>query len=476
MVKKIPEIVAPGGSWSKAVIAALNGAEAVYVGVPFTSLRMRQNKIKTFELLRKTIDDIHKIGAKAYLTMNIFPRNIDIKVFESIVERISDLWADAIIFSDPGTYKIIRKYLPDIPLHLSTQTNTLNRAAVKFWYDLWVKRIVLARELHIKEIEEIKNKVPDMELEVFVHGAMCMSYSGRCLLGEYFSGRDGNKWECSHVCRYKFKVYLEEEKRPWRLFQLVEDEQWSYLLSSKDLCTIERLWELLNIVDWLKIEWRSKSEFYVASTVKAYRHVRDAILSWKKIDEEIKNLVYKIPHRYYWEWFLFNNIRFTPEMEITDWKGNLKEEFQKLSENDIRRKIYNINDDILEKKNIRELLEIIKDDDINCCGDFLPGYTLSSITYDRAWPLKIGQYLWYTFSTLDDYLEGKEYNILNFVPKDTIFPGQQLNFIAPYGLWKVKIEGIYDLNEKPLDKATCNYPVVKIKFSKPLRGFEVFYK
>lgn len=196
------------------MVASHYGAEEVYVGVPFTSLRMRQNKIYNFDDLKKTVDDLHKNGSKALLTMNIFPRNTDIKIFEQTVQQIADVGADAIIFSDPGTFHIIKKYMPNTPLHLSTQSSTMNYAAVQFWKDMGVKRIVFARELNIEEIKEIREKVPEMEIEIFVHGAMCMSYSGRCLLGDYMSGRPGNKGECSHACRFKYKVRLEEERRP----------------------------------------------------------------------------------------------------------------------------------------------------------------------------------------------------------------------------------------------------------------------
>lgn len=312
---KKPVIVAPGWSYEKAIIASKYGAEEVYIWVPFTSLRMRQNKVRDFDELKKTIQAIHENGAKALLTMNIFPRNTDIKIFESVVEQISDTKPDAIIFSDPGTFNVIRKHFPHTPLHLSTQTSTLNYESIKFRRDLWVKRIVLARELHIDEIKEIRKQVPDIELEVFVHGAMCMSYSGRCLLWDYMSGRQANKWECNHACRFKYKVWLEEERRPGKLFQLVENEWATHILSSKDLCTIDRLEEILPYVDALKIEWRSKSEFYVGSVVKAYKEVRDAILSWKEPDLQAKELVEKIPHRKYWDGFLFNNLTEFPETE-----------------------------------------------------------------------------------------------------------------------------------------------------------------
>ncbi|MFA5747948.1 MAG: GxxExxY protein [Candidatus Absconditabacterales bacterium] len=330
---KIPKIVAPGGSYQKAMVASKYGADEVYVGVPFTSLRMRQNKIKTFSDLKKTIKDLHLNGTKALLTMNIFPRNQDIKIFESTVEQIADVGADAIIFSDPGTFTIIRKYLPKIPLHLSTQTSTMNYDAVRFRYDLGIARIVLARELHINEIKEIKKKVPKIELEVFVHGAMCMSYSGRCLLGDYLSGRPGNKGECTNACRFKYKVWIEEERREGKLFQLGEDENGSYILSSKDLCTINRLAEIIPYVDAMKIEGRSKSEFYVGTIVKAYKHVRDSILTNKKADPKIIDLVNKIPHRQYWDGFLFNDLQGFPEGEV---RGEEKNEVRGEEKNEVR--------------------------------------------------------------------------------------------------------------------------------------------
>jgi putative protease len=185
LLMHIPTLVAPGGSHLKALVASAYGADEVYLGVPFTSLRMRQNKLYNFELLKSTVQQLHANGTKALLTMNIFPRNGDMQIFESIIEKIADIQPDGIIFSDPGTFQIIKTYLPTTPLHLSTQTTTLNYVAVKFWADLGVKRIVLARELHIDEIAKIKKEVPEIELEAFVHGAMCMTYSGRCLLGDY---------------------------------------------------------------------------------------------------------------------------------------------------------------------------------------------------------------------------------------------------------------------------------------------------
>lgn len=411
-----PKIVAPGWSYNKAIVASKYWADEVYVWVPFTSLRMRQNKIESFDDLQKTVDAVRWNWSKVLLTMNIFPRNTDIKIFESVVERISEVNPDAIIFSDPGTFNIIRKYLPNTPLHLSTQTSTLNYESIRFWYDLGVKRVVLARELHINEIKEIKEKIPEMELEIFVHWAMCMSYSGRCLLGDYMSGRQANKWECSHACRFKYKVRLEEERRPWKLIQLEWDESGSHILSSKDLCAIDRLEEIIPYVDALKIEWRSKSEFYVWSIVKAYKHVRDQILAWKEINPEIKNLVNTVPHREYRDGFLFNKLQDYPEWEI-------KPE--------------------------------------------------TSTTLNTWWPLFNRNYFW-VFT--DQFIEknGKKYFQID--PKEVISPNMEIKYISPNNIGKLKILDIINSAWKQLESSNCNTPWVYILTDIDLAGREILYE
>lgn len=423
MINK-PKIVAPGWSYNKAVVASKYWADEVYVGVPFTSLRMRQNKVKDFDELQKTVDAVRWNWSKALLTMNIFPRNIDIKIFESVVEKISDINPDAIIFSDPGTFNIIRKYLPKTPLHLSTQTSTLNYESIRFWYDLGVKRVVLARELHIDEIREIKEKIPEMELEIFVHWAMCMSYSGRCLLGDYMSGRQANKWECSHACRFKYKVRLEEERRPWKLLQLEWDESGSHILSSKDLCAIDRLEEIIPYVDALKIEWRSKSEFYVWSVVKAYKHVRDTIIEGKakwngvpqsgKVNPEIKNLVNVVPHREYRDGFLFNKLQDYPE-----------------------------------------------------------GETKASTTLDSAWPLFNRNYFW-VFT--DQFIEKNWKKYFEIDPKEVITPNMEIKYISPNNIGKLKILDIINKSWKSVEKATCNTPWTYILTDIELIGREILYE
>ena len=416
-----PVIVAPGWSYEKAVIASKYWAEDVYIWVPFTSLRMRQNKVKNFDVLKKTINAIHENGSRALLTMNIFPRNSDIKVFESVTEQIADTNPDAIIFSDPGTYNVLRKYFPNVHMHLSTQTSTLNYESIKFWRDLGVKRIVLARELHIDEIKEIKEKVPEMELEVFIHWAMCMSYSGRCLLWDYMNWRQANKWECSHNCRFKYKVRLEEEKRPGKLFQMEWDENGTHILSSKDLCTIDRLAEILPYVDAMKIEWRSKSEFYVWSMVKAYKHVRDCIVEWKKIDPEIKSLVEKIPHRPYRDGFLFNKLADYPEWEV-EWR---------------------------------------QDNPVTSTNLTSPGPTFCR------------NYFW-IFGEKFIEKNGKKY--FEFTPKEVIERWMKLKYLSANWFGELEILDIAKENWNELESANCNLPKVYILTDKDISGREILYE
>ncbi len=429
LMQKIPSIVAPGGSYDKALTAAYYGADEIYMGVPFTSLRMRQNKMGDFTKLKNAIDAIHALEKRVLLTMNIFPRNKDIKIFEAVVEKVADLGADGIIFSDPGTFRLLKKYMPNADYHLSTQTSTLNYGAVRFWQDLGVKRIVLARELHINEIKEIKNQVPEMELEVFVHGAVCMSYSGRCLLGDYMDGRPGNKGECSHACRFGYKIWLEEERRPGKFFELeVGDDGTNYILSSKDLCTIERLGELLPFVDALKIEGRSKSEFYAGTTVKAYKHVRDAILQRKAINPEIQNLVEMIPHREYWSGFLFNDLKNFPDNE---------EKSEQVESVNHKRK---------------EPTETAKERE-------------ASISSESPGPLFARNY----FGQLGEKTleqDGKIYYQID--PKENIYPDMQLHYLTPEGMGVVKVTGILGSKAQAIDKLTCNTPQSYINLNQDL--------
>lgn len=410
---KYPTLVAPGGSHTKALVASAYGADEVYLGVPFTSLRMRQNKLYSFDALKTTIDQLHINGTKALLTMNIFPRNTDIQIFESVVEKIANLNPDGIIFSDPGTFQTIRKYLPTTPLHLSTQTTTLNYAGVKFRADLGVKRIVLARELHIDEIATIKKEVPEIELETFVHGAMCMAYSGRCLLGDYLWGRAGNRGECNHACRFKYKVFIQEERREGKLMEVVNEENGEHILSSRDLCTIQRLQEILPHIDAMKIEGRSKSEFYVSAITKAYKHVRDTLINGTPIDEKIMNLVNIVPHRSYRDGFLFNPLK-----------------------------------------------------------DYPDGEPLNQTTHNTAWPLFNRNY----FGTFTPETREQHGNIYHHIdPKEEIKRGMKLKYISPDNMGDLEILDIVDAKGKTLEKADCNTTDIFIQTSLPLNGRESIY-
>lgn len=446
MQKHRPAIVAPGGSHQKAVTAAKYGAEEVYMGVPFTSLRMRSNKLGDFVKLKKTVDEVHNLGSKVFLTMNIFPRNVDIKIFEATVEKVAEMGADAIIFSDPGTFHVLKKYMPDTPLHLSTQTTTLNYSAVQFWYDIWVKRVVLARELHIDEIKEIKEKVPEMELEVFVHGAMCMTYSGRCLLWDYMGGRPGNKGECNHACRFKYKVWLEEERRPGKFFQLDQGEDGTnFIMSSRDLCTIDRLEEIIPYIDAMKIEGRSKSEFYVWGMVSAYKHVRDALIDGTPIDPEIKNLVNVIPHREYRDGFLFHNIKEFPDRENND---HAREPETPQEEN--QTSVSDNNEEEIKSNLARN----------------------SSITKTCAGPLFARNYFGQVLSESIE-INGETYHKIS--PKEVIEPGMQLHYLTPNSYGLLTITKIINLQGKELEKGTCNTPNIYIKTNIELQGEELLY-
>ncbi len=274
---KKPELLMPAGNKEKLEYAIRYGADAVYLGLGDFSLRsMRKGEIITTENLKSSIDLAHGLGAKAYLTLNIFAFNEDIKLLEQNFEVISDAKPDAIIFSDFGIYNVVKKYMPNAEFHVSTQTNILNYEAVKFWRDMGATRAILARELSIPEIAEIKAKVPDMELEVFVHGAQCVSFSGRCLLSDYMTRgeRKANHGGCAQACRWSYK--LVEKTRPIEPMEIEEDERGTHILSTKDLNLVEYLPQLIDAgVDSFKVEGRTKSLYYVSAVAKAYREAID---------------------------------------------------------------------------------------------------------------------------------------------------------------------------------------------------------
>ncbi len=274
------ELLMPAGNLEKLEYAVRYGADAVYLGVVDFSLRaMRKGSLITLENLKEAVDLAHKLGAKAYVTLNIFAFNNDIKLLEQCVDRFKDANPDAFIVSDFGIMNLLKKYAPDVPIHVSTQTNTLNYESVKFWQDYGATRVILARELPIKDIAEIRAKVPDIELESFIHGSQCVSFSGRCLLSDYFTKgeRKANHGNCSQPCRWSYK--LVESTRPGEYYEINQDERGSHILSPKDLCLVEYLSQIIDAgVNSLKIEGRTKSLYYVSAVAKTYRNAIDEVL------------------------------------------------------------------------------------------------------------------------------------------------------------------------------------------------------
>ena len=273
-MKKI-ELLAPAGDLEKLKTAIDYGADAVYFGGEMFSLRSGAGNL-TVDEIREGVEYAHARGKKAYLTVNIYAHNEDIVPFEEYLQKIKDIDIDAFIVSDPGIMMLIRDAIPNAELHLSTQANMTNYKTAEFWHRQGVERIVIARELTFKEIIELKSKLPEgVELEAFVQGAMCISYSGRCLLSNFMIERDANRGQCAHPCRWKYS--LVEEKRPGEYFPVEEDTRGTYILNSRDLCMIEHIPDLIKAgINSAKIEGRMKSVFYVATIVSAYRRAIDA--------------------------------------------------------------------------------------------------------------------------------------------------------------------------------------------------------
>lgn len=275
-----PELLLPAGNLEKLKYAINYGADAVYLGVVDFSLRsMRKGELITFDNLKTAIDLAHSLNAKAYMTLNIFAFNNDIENLEKCIDIIKDANPDAIILSDFGVFRTVRKHMPAMPIHISTQANTLNYETVKFWQDNGAKRVILARELPISDVAQIRKKVPDIELEVFVHGSQCVSFSGRCLLSDYMTDneRKANQGNCAQPCRWSYK--LVEETRPGEYFEINQTEKGTHILSPKDLCLVEHLQKLIDVgINSFKVEGRTKSLYYVSAVAKAYRNAIDEIM------------------------------------------------------------------------------------------------------------------------------------------------------------------------------------------------------
>ncbi|SKA81763.1 putative protease [Caloramator quimbayensis] len=275
------ELLAPAGNLEKLKTAVIYGADAVYIGGEAYSLRAMADNFDRKTMI-EALKFAHDRGVKVYVTLNIFPHNDDLKGMPEYIKYLRDIGVDAVIISDLGVFSIVKEVAPELEIHISTQANNVNYKTAEFWYKLGAKRVVLAREMSLKEIKQMREKVPmDLELEAFVHGAMCISYSGRCLLSNYMTGRDANRGMCAHPCRYKY--YLVEEKRPGEYFPVFEDERGTYIMNSQDLCMIQHIPEIVESgIYSLKIEGRMKSSYYVATVTKAYRQAIDAYLRDKQ--------------------------------------------------------------------------------------------------------------------------------------------------------------------------------------------------
>jgi putative protease len=338
-----PELLLPAGSLDKMRTAFAFGADAVYAGQPRYSLRARNNEFK-LEELRQGIDEARSLGKKFFVASNLMPHNAKVKTYLADMEPVIAMRPDALIMADPGLIMMVREKWPEVPVHLSVQANTVNYAAVKFWQGMGLTRVILSRELSLDEIEEIRQMCPDMELEVFVHGALCIAYSGRCLLSGYFNHRDPNQGTCTNSCRWDYrvregeedaagvirasfsaqmqesalsecgsllrhpladKVYLlEEQNRPGELMPVMEDEHGTYIMNSKDLRAVEHVGRLTRMgIDSLKIEGRTKSAYYVARTAQVYRRAIDDALAGRDFDPALLSSLETLANRGYTDGF-----------------------------------------------------------------------------------------------------------------------------------------------------------------------------
>lgn len=331
---KGPELLSPAGSLETMRYAFAYGADAVYAGQPRYSLRVRNNSFAKIEVIDEGIKEAHRLGKKFLLVNNIAPHNVKVKTYIKDITPVIALKPDALIMSDPGLIMLVREHFPSQEIHLSVQMNTVNYQAVKFWQQQGIKRIILSRELSLDEIEEIRQLCPDIELEVFVHGALCMAYSGRCLLSGYIKHRDPNQGACINACRNKHKVIeateddwgntqptlgcgstsdkivlIENEQQPGDYAPMFEDEHGTYIMNSKDLRAIHHVERLTKMgIDCIKIEGRTKSFFYAARTAQLYRQAIDAAVKGEPFDITLMDKLEGLAHRGYTEGFLRRHV------------------------------------------------------------------------------------------------------------------------------------------------------------------------
>ncbi len=298
MERKKPELLAPAGDWEKLNMAVLYGADAVYLAGTAFGMRSFAGNF-TDEELPRAVRFAHDHGVRVHTTVNTMPRSGEVDLLPAHLERLDAAGVDALILADLGAFTLAGKYAPHCQRHISTQQSIANYACAQAWYDLGASRVVLARELSLEEIREIRSRVsPELEIETFAHGAMCVSYSGRCLLSNYMTGRDSNRGECAQPCRYQYA--LMEEKRPGEYFPVFEDEKGTYIMNSRDMCMIDHIDDLMGAgVDCLKLEGRAKSAYYAAIVTGAYRHVIDDVAAGRPVDPVWRDEVEHVSHRHY---------------------------------------------------------------------------------------------------------------------------------------------------------------------------------
>ena len=299
-----PELLAPAGDMERLKMAVLYGADAVYLAGTSFGMRSFAGNFSPEEL-PEAVRYAHAHGVKVHVTVNTMPRGNELPALPAHLELLNDCGVDALIIADLGVFRMAEKYAPRCERHVSTQVSIANAACASAWYDLGAKRVVLARELSLEEIRVIRqNTPPGLEIETFAHGAMCVSYSGRCLLSNYMTGRDSNRGACAQPCRYQYA--LMEEMRPGEYFPVFEDEKGTYIMNSRDMCMIDHIAELMDAgVDCLKIEGRAKSAYYAAIVTGAYRHAIDAVVAGQPLDPVWRDEVEHVSHRHYSTGFFF---------------------------------------------------------------------------------------------------------------------------------------------------------------------------
>lgn len=318
--KKI-ELLAPAGDMERLEMAVAYGADAVYLAGTAFGMRSFAGNF-TPEELKRAVDLCHKKGVRVHVTCNTMPRNDEVARLPEWLTYLDQVGVDAVILADVGVMALAGKYAPHVQRHISTQASIVNYETARAWHDLGADRVILARELSLDEIREIRAKTPpELELEAFAHGAMCVSYSGRCLLSNYMTGRDSNRGACAQPCRYQYA--LMEEKRPGEYFPVYEDERGTYIMNSRDMCTIDHVAQLMDAgLDSLKLEGRAKSAYYAAIVTGAYRHAIDAALAGQPLDPVWRDEVEHISHRHYSTGFYFGQPgQFTQDSRyVRDWQ------------------------------------------------------------------------------------------------------------------------------------------------------------